>query len=401
MDCQHRFGGAGVTIERSLNVLHLIDTTGPGGAESVFIELATSLDKSRFSSFATVPGRGWVHDSLRKSGIEPIVIPTHRTFDVRYLAGLMRTVKRFKIGLIQSHLLSASVYSSLVGLRYRIPVISTFHGIVDVAAGDRFRRLKWSILNRGASELVFVSEPLRRAYQATQPLRLDRTTSIPNGVDCSTFRPGNDVALREELKLQPDDILVGAVGNIRLPKAYDVFLRAAASLRRVSNRYKFVIVGEGMGPLRDELVLLRDRLGIREAVYFAGFREHVERIMQNLDLFLITSRSEGFSLATVQAMASGIPVVATRCGGPEEIVSDGVSGLLVDTDSPEQIAEAVERLMRDEGLRQRLTRVARESAKKQFSTNTMVARYEALYDRYSQTPPDSTADPSQDRLGGT
>jgi glycosyltransferase involved in cell wall biosynthesis len=393
-------GGAVLTIEQRLNVLHVIDTTGPGGAETVFIQLASSLDKSRFSSFATVPGRGWVHDSLRKSGMDPIVIPTNRTFDVRYLAGLMRTVKRHKIGLIQSHLLSANVYSSLVGLRYRIPVISTFHGIVDVAAEDRFPRLKWRILNRGASDIVFVSEHLRRAYQATQPLRLDRTTSIPNGVDCSIFRPGNDVALREELKLQTDDILVGAVGNLRAPKAYDVFLRAAASLRRISSRYKFVIAGEGAGALREELMSLCDRLGIREAVHFAGFREHVEKVLQNLDLFLITSRSEGFSLATVQAMATGIPVVATRCGGPEEIVSDGVSGLLVDTDSPEQIVDAVERLMRDEALRQRLTRAARESAENQFSTNTMVARYEELYDRCSRSTPDSTADPSPDQLCG-
>jgi glycosyltransferase involved in cell wall biosynthesis len=376
-----------------LNVLHVIDTTGPGGAETIFLQLASGLDKTRFTSFTTVPGRGWVHDSLRKSGMEPIVIPTSRTFDVRYLAGLMRTVKRHNIDLIQSHLLSANVYSSLVGLRYRIPVIGTFHGTVDVGAGDRFRRLKWGILNRGVSDIVFVSEHLRRAYQATQPLRSHRTTSIPNGVDCSVFRPGKDVALREELNLQAHDILIGAVGNLRAPKAYDVFLQAAASLRRISSRYKFVIVGEGTGALREELMSLRDRLEIREAVHFAGFREHVEKVLQNLDLFLITSRSEGFSLATVQAMATEIPVVATRCGGPEEIVSDGVSGLLVDTDSPQQIVDAVERLMRDKALRQRLTRAAQESAQKQFSTSAMVARYEALYDRCSGTKAISAADP--------
>jgi glycosyltransferase involved in cell wall biosynthesis len=172
-------------------------------------------------------------------------------------------------------------------------------------------------------------------------------------------------------------------------------------LRRISRRYQFVIVGEGAGALREELMSLRDRLGIRDAVHFAGFREHVERILQNLDLFLITSRSEGFSLATVQAMASGIPVVATRCGGPEEIVSDGVSGLLVDTDSPNQITEAVERLMRDGELRQRLARAARESAQNEFSTNTMVARYEALYGRYAETTPDSTADTPRAKLSGS
>jgi glycosyltransferase involved in cell wall biosynthesis len=193
--------------------------------------------------------------------------------------------------------------------------------------------------------------------------------------------------LRKELKLEAGDILVGAVGNLRAPKAYDVFLRAAASLRRTSQRYKFVIVGEGKGPLREQLMALRDRLGLREAVHFAGFKKNVHEVLRNLDVFLITSHTEGFSLATVQAMATEIPVVATRCGGPEEIVSDGASGLLVDVDSPEQIAGAVEKLMSDDQLRQRLTQAARESAQTQFSKGTMIRRYEKLYDQYASSRP--------------
>src|SRR5690606_23062610 len=135
-----------------------------------------------------------------------------------------------------------------------------------------------------------------------------------------------------------------------------------ARLRERSADYRFVIVGQAPGPLYEQLVALRDSLGLRDAVQFTGFRPDVERLMAAFDLFTITSDSEGFSIATVQAMASRQPIVATRCGGPEEILVDGVTGALVPTGSPEALADEIHRLRHDPVARKAMGAAAYDSA---------------------------------------
>jgi glycosyltransferase involved in cell wall biosynthesis len=141
-----------------------------------------------------------------------------------------------------------------------------------------------------------------------------------------------------------------------------------------------VIVGQTPPALHAELIALRDALGLRESVSFTGFREDVEAALAAFDLFALTSDSEGFSIATVQAMASGLPIVATRCGGPEEILEDGRTGVLVDTGSPEQLADAIERLRHDPSARAALGRAARADADARFSLSAQVRSYERLYE---------------------
>ena len=103
-------------------------------------------------------------------------------------------------------------------------------------------------------------------------------------------------------------------------------------------RYQFVIAEESGNALVFRLLLLRNELGLQDAVHFIGFRQDISALLNGLDVFVLSSVSEGFSLATVQAMACGIPVVATRSGGPEEIVSDGFNGILVDVQDKSQLA---------------------------------------------------------------
>jgi glycosyltransferase involved in cell wall biosynthesis len=138
-------------------------------------------------------------------------------------------------------------------------------------------------------------------------------------VDAEVFRPYQDRSLRSELALADDVILVGAIGNIRAPKAYDVLLRAARILLDRSQRFHFIIAGDCANALGRELAELSRSLGIEQQVSFLGLRADVPRILRNLDAF-VSSRTEGFSIACIEAMACGIPVIATRSGGPEEIL---------------------------------------------------------------------------------
>jgi glycosyltransferase involved in cell wall biosynthesis len=140
-----------------------------------------------------------------------------------------------------------------------------------------------------------------------------------------------------------------------------------------------VVAGERTAPLHDELLELRARLGVEDTVSFVGFREDIPELLRAMDLLLLTSAHEGFSLVAVQAMATGLPVVATRCGGPEEILTDGVDGILCPVADADALASALLALRADPSRRERMGREGRRSAEERFSLRAMVGRYEALY----------------------
>ena len=136
-------------------ILHTIDTTGPGGAETIFIDLATRLSGNKYRSVVVIRGKGWVYDELCRRGVKPILLNAKGSFNLRYLFGLWRIVQSEGVDLIQSHLLGTNVYCSLVGLLTGKPVITTFHGAVDISEKERFLgeiTAKRIILN---SKLIF------------------------------------------------------------------------------------------------------------------------------------------------------------------------------------------------------------------------------------------------------
>jgi glycosyltransferase involved in cell wall biosynthesis len=376
-------------------ILHLIDTPGPGGAETVYLSLVLGLDRARFRSVATTdvpaPGtpqgegiseRGWLHDALRAQGLDPVVVHTTRAFDLAYLARLVRLVRTTRADVIHSHLLTSSVYGSAAGLLTGVPVVATFHGTVDIPARRRLTALKLAIINRGAGRIVFVSNHLRRAMLASTNLDEARSVVVHNGIDAARFRPAPNDHLRRSLGLGPDVVLVGAAGNVRRPKGYDVLLDCAALVSTHAPRICFVIAGENTGDpeLTEALLSQRARLGLQDTVRFIGFQHDAAEFLNGLDVFVLPSRQEGFSLSTVEAMACGLPVVATRSGGPEEIVSDGESGLLVPAGEPQPLARALERLRDDSSLRSSLAERGRARAVENFSIGSMVRGYEAIYD---------------------
>lgn len=365
-------------------ILHTIDTTGPGGAETVFVNLASKIDHNRFRSVVAINGPGWVHDELQRRGLSPHVLNAGKntSFDLRYLRQLIDIVRHERIDLIHAHLFGSNVYSSMAGILCGVPVLSTFHGAVDVDGHQRLRRLKFALINAGSRKVVFVSDHLRRHILAGAHLARERTARIYNGIDLATHGPGRDATLRQELGLRDDDVLIGAVGNLRPAKDYQMLLEAAALLSAKDARYKVVIAGHGSGKLYEDLRALRARLGLERRVFFLGFRADVVAFLRSLDIFVLSSITEGLSISTMEALACGLPVVVTRSGGPEEIVRHEDNGLLVDIESPAQMAAAVERLVADAALRNALSAGALRAAAR-FSEAGMITAYEALYEEFT------------------
>lgn len=366
-----------------IRVLHVIDTGGPGGAETVFLQIATGLNPARFESTAVVGGMGWLAKQFQTRGAGPRIVQAKGSFNARYLSTLIRLARQHRTDVIAAHLYGSSVYASLVGTLLSIPVVSVLHGQSDVPATERFSSLKAAIVRRGSRSVIFVSERLRDHLRPRFRLTAAQCAVIPNGVDTEIFRPTRDRSLRAELGIADDISLIGAIGNVRKPKAYDVLLRAARALADRSQRFHLVIAGDCANELGGQLRQLGAELGIERHVTFLGLRPDVSRILNSLDVFALSSHTEGFSIACVEAMACGIPVVATCSGGPEQIL-EGEVGLLVPTGDSQGLALALERIISSQELAATLTARAMKRVHERYSLAAMLSRYESLLESVAQ-----------------
>lgn len=363
---------------RVFKVLSLISTGGPGGAERVFLDLLERLPSQNFDSIPVVAWEDWLTDELRFRGFSPVVDASKSRFDFGYISRLVRLVREQSIDIIHAHLFGPAVEASIVGLLTGVPVICTIHGRGDLLPNERLKWLKFALLNRGLARAVFVSGSLRDYFLEQGPLRPERTAVIPNGVTIGDTRTAAGTAMLPP-PAQPGAFVVAAVGNLREVKRYDVLIRAAATLKERGD-YQFVIAGQGEKSLLTRYQNLAAECGVADSVHFLGFVDDVDGLLEAADLFALTSDSEGFSIATVQAMAHGLPVVASRCGGPEEILEEGRTGLLFDTGAAEQLADLIASLHADPSRRRELGSAARVAARTRFSLEAQIASYQALYE---------------------
>jgi sugar transferase (PEP-CTERM/EpsH1 system associated) len=212
---------------------------------------------------------------------------------------------------------------------------------------------------------------------------------ICNGVDVERFRPreGTRDRLLPPGFADQDSFLIGAVGRLEAVKDQLTLVRAFIEMCRSlpsDDRLRLVLVGDGS--LRSEIEALLGRAGIRNRVWLAGSRDDVPELLASLDSFALPSLAEGISNTLLEAMASGLPVVATRVGGNSELVVDGVSGLLVPRADPGAMAEALLCYLDDEAMRSRHGTAARQRAVENYSIDGMVSHYQDLYDECQHAP---------------
>lgn len=364
-------------------ILHVIESRGPGGAETVLRDLVERTTRDGQRALAVIPEEpGWLARELPDAAqrkVQPTPPSRSGPLDVKYIRGLRRVIVTERPALIHAHSFDTALYSSLASLGTAIPMLATFHGASDVKRYGLRSRLKWAAVSR-AGALICVSQSLARLARSTPGLPAARVRAILNGSNLTPFSGTTSDVLRSQLGLAPGTTLIGALGNLRPPKGYPVLLDAIALLRARGLDVHLAIAGDDRGPLGNELRAHRARLGLDAHVSLVGFVDTPALFLEGLDLFVLSSHSEGFSLSTVQAMAAARAIVATRSGGPEELLVEGESGLLVPTKNPGALAGALERLACDAPLGARMGGAARERALALFSLEEMVRKYESLYD---------------------
>ena len=366
-------------------VLHVIDSDGPGGAESIVVALVTHAAADSLRSEVITPGTGpWLTSALRQSGVRVVPVPNSwpvvRAFDATYLDGLRRAIRGSRPEVVHAHSHGVGFYVALALLlcRSRVPLVVTFHGTTDLALHVRFQWLKWRLLRRAAA-VVCVSEALANQARATPGVRAERVLCIHNGIDIAHFAPRRNDSLRRVRGIGPDVVMVGALGNVRPAKGYEVLVRAIAQCIACGLRVRLLIAGDDRNPLAEELRSLAEALGLDDSIEFVGFVDDAATFLNGLDLLVVSSHTEGFSLAAAQAQACGLAVISTRCGGPEEILEDGVTGVLVPPGDADALHRAIRSLVGDSAARDRMGTAGRLRAVDRFSGEAMVLGYRDVY----------------------
>jgi glycosyltransferase involved in cell wall biosynthesis len=366
-------------VKTSPSILHAIDTTGPGGAETVFLDIAQYLTLDGYNTIAIIKGPGWVEDQLKKREIPYCILKSQRGFSLAYYLALYRIIKKNNVKLIQAHLLGSTLTYSLISLLLRIPLVATLHGRVDVNPNEKWIFIKHKIMQLGVNKLVAVSRDLAQYIAQRGLFKQDKIAIIYNGVDLEKYNKNTLTEIRKNLGLNSQAILIGSLGNVRPAKAYDVLIDAAKIMTQQNSNVYFVIAGHKKEDLMMQLNRQLDQLNLADRVHFIGFQQDSAAFLGQLDLFLLSSTSEGFSIATIEAMATALPVVVTRCGGPEEILEHDESGWLVAPNNAKELADGVLLLLENTSLQQRLAQSGKQKVINHFSMQAMLQQYKQLY----------------------
>jgi len=359
----------------SSTVLHIIDTTGPGGAETVFTQLAVATQRQGIKTIALIRGKGWVQEELARFNLDTRIENCKGSFNISYLLFLIKLIRTEKISLIQSHLLGSSVYANLAGLITFTPVISTFHGHVDISPSEKFRFLKFLIIKLGSKAIVAVSKPIKQLLLNVSRLNLSsKIIVIPNGIDHTTF--SEKLTKRSPSK---DKVLTfGSLGNVRKAKNYQLAINFIQTLAKQGKNVKLIIAGDDTNQLAEELKIKIKKLKLEKQIDFVGFISETADFLRDIDVFLMTSSSEGHPLAITQALACKTPILSTP-SGVEKVVSDEII-FISNKHHAESLEYAFEQMheMDSEKMSLRLVK-GRELVIEKYSQTAMLANYLKLY----------------------
>lgn len=360
-------------------VVFLVADLGLGGIQSMVDALVRGLDRERFApAVVCFDSIGVLGDALARSGIPVVHEPRRPGLDKTLPGRLASRFRELGADVVHAHNRTALFYGVLAkgkvdGLR----MLYTEH---DRSFPEKLRvRLLHAVLARRVDHTVAVCTAVRDAIVATERFPPSRTSVIMNGVSPPAAEPSAPDARSDVLAEFPqarDRAVLLAVGHLTPVKDHATLLEACARLE--PQRRPFLIVA-GDGPLRAELERKRDDLGLASDVVFPGYRRDVDGLLRACDLLAMSSISEGLSIALVEAIARGVPVVATKVGGNGDVIEDGVNGLLVAASDPSAMAAAIGRMVEDAGLRARYGAAGRARYLRAFGLDAMIEAYQRLY----------------------
>lgn len=363
------------------HIVYLLHSLGRGGTENGVVNLLNRMDHDRFHfTVALIKREREMLSRVERDGVDVVSVGRRWGNDPLFPLKLMQLFRRRKPDLVHTRGFSCIEGVPAARIAGVKAVLHSEHGReVDEVIRMKGRRAALrSVLYPMADAVVTVSDELGDWLASQVRVARSKMVCVPNGVEIDRFvGMPSKLAARQRLGLPHDARIIGSVGRHDPVKDYASLLRAFARLYDKHADLHLYLVGDG--PQNETLRAAATELQVEQRVHFGGWTDDLPVALSAIDVFVLPSVSEGMSNALLEAMAAGLPCVATDVGGNPEVLEHGKTGLLVPSRDPDQMAAALERLAEDDALALRFGTAGRLRASTRFSLPAMVARYEDLY----------------------
>lgn len=365
-----------------IKVLQLVEGFNFGGAETKLLELVEHMDKSRFET--TVVGLGLgneIEDRFMALDCSVKTFKRKHRFDFSLMNRLEKFIRNEQIDIVMTTLFYADVMGAMVGHKGGAKGVFAWETISSPKWLTPHRLFGYRYAIRRADKVISVSNATAEWLVTRRKVPRDKVMIIPYGVNLEIFKPNTNDAMRKELHIEPNHVVIGQVSRLNEQKGHQYLIDAAPQIISQNKNVRFVLVGDG--PLQHNIKQqIRDK-GLVEYFELLGFRRDVPELLRTFDIFTLPSLYEGLPNVVLEAMASGLPVVATPVDGTKEAVVHNKTGLLVPEKEPGPLADALIKLVQDPQLAEKMGLAGRKRVEEKFSLNVQVSRFEELYIKYA------------------
>lgn len=363
---------------QEIDVLHLIGTLSPGGAERNLYYLAPHLSRSKLRyGICCLIDRGEYADEVEALGVPTFELGYRKRYLIPTVLRLARLLRQRKVKILHTHLFEPGLVGRLAAWGARTPVrITHEHG--KTLWKSWYHRMFERLAMHATDLRIAVSRDISDLRVRTEHTPASKIRVVFNAVDPTRFeidRAARD-SKRSELGLG-DFFVIGTIGRLIEAKSYDLLLEVAHEVCRKMPDARFVVVGDG--PLAGDLERIRESLDLVEKVRFLGKRGDIPEILASFDVYIVTSRREGLPVALIEAMMAAKPIISTDVGGIPDTLSHGESGILVEAGSRDALVREVVSLAGDADRMRDLGAKARKSAIERYAPVKVLGELEEIY----------------------
>jgi len=374
------------TGRKPVHVLFLIDQLcEAGGAERAILRTIRLLPRDRFRCTLITFRIDEKVELFRNMPCPHYVLPLRRTYDwnaLRIARKIRRFIREERVDIVHTFHETADLWGGLVSRMKAGPALVSSRRDMGILRAPK-HHFAYRLMRSRFDLVLTVSEEVRRYCIENDGLQESTVATLYNGVELESLTQPNGVhSLRKQLSLETGAPVVLTVGHIREVKGIDVLVKVAARVALEIPKVVFVIIGANADPEYFQTIQTQiAELGIQQNVRFVGQTENVASFLKIGDVFFLPSRSEGFSNALIEAMACGLPCVATRVGGNPEAIEEGSSGFVTESEDADTAADRILRLLRDPNLASEMGSASKEIVEARFTAKRMIDQLVRHYDQ--------------------